>query len=1099
LFFAVSFSGLGEGTKELRPDEADHGSLHISKKSQFTKFGQYGAAPEQQIKINVASTDETIYFGLNNEKEAGGFISGVPYRIVSPSGNIVFTSVMQNSGEGSISTWTEAVSGPIELGNAQGYDAIELKPAEIGDYVLEFDISALDVDDEMQLPLFDVTVAGADNIAIPGRLHSQGWQLSTGDLDNPFLGKVYPYDDTYKIVYEVDLNKTNPYTFVINFNSSGTGNTGNHLDDRKSKEGNFTFPEYEVFLNPPDSTIYPTATIDNSFSGTSIKTDCFGNAYCLNFTTGAKGILDGFIDINNNTVFDGNDVSFSEEFSKPGTKCISWDGLDAKGNDVSGTEVKVYASFGFGMINFPIYDVEHNKNGYKVKVMSPADYPDPLIFWDDSDIDTGSPLDGLVNLIGCNSSGSEGCHRWEDRGNSGSQETINSWWYNQLDFATLILPIKEQSKVKLSYSPGVLNAHDTTVCKGDSLALFVFNDGISHYNKALYNYEWYFNASLLQSDTGQVKFSADAPGTLVIKAIDKSNLSCFSSDTIAINTEKPVEIKAVVTDPLCAGMKGAVAVTIINAPPAPVFTWADFPAEATGNISNIVPGTYALSIRDTLFSKNCALDTAFTVKPALPLILDSVITQATFCFEAKGTAFVFMKDKSFTYSYSWDSKSYVSTDNASNLERGNHTVTVKTTEGCVLDTSFSVSEKPFSISVLKKDEKCHNQKGEIELIVPGTNLITDWADFSTNDTKIEDLAAGSYNVTVSAPLNPSCKVDTTISIVNADNFPKISQLLIEPSSCSAPSGVVSLQMPTDGQDYIFSWNHAVFTQKESMGDLPIGVVNIQVKAIGSDCVLDSSVTIPASKQVDISTTDEVCAGQNGTVKVLVSDPNATLVWKDTGGNLPERDQLKMGIYAFKLNNSKYPECTIDTFAVVQASAYTIPVEFTYAPSVPPIEPGQLIAFESNIALSDSILWDFGDTFSSIENRPYHSYTADGIFTVSLFVKDQNGCSGESERSITIESIIPCEATLANAFSPNNDLQNDAIGVLGTVHSMDLKIFNRWGELIFRGNSVQDRWDGTYRGKEAPLGVYPYILDYTCLLYDNTIKRMNKVGQITLIR
>ena len=94
---------------------------------------------------------------------------------------------------------------------------------------------------------------------------------------------------------------------------------------------------------------------------------------------------------------------------------------------------------------------------------------------------------------------------------------------------------------------------------------------------------------------------------------------------------------------------------------------------------------------------------------------------------------------------------------------------------------------------------------------------------------------------------------------------------------------------------------------------------------------------------------------------------------------------------------------------------------------------------------------------------------------------------------------PCGAVLPNAFSPNDDRMNDDIGLLGTANDVDLKIYNRWGEVVFRGYNDVDRWDGTYRGEDAPVGAYPYILEYTCP--DNRGRKVKekKVGDISLIR
>ena len=66
------------------------------------------------------------------------------------------------------------------------------------------------------------------------------------------------------------------------------------------------------------------------------------------------------------------------------------------------------------------------------------------------------------------------------------------------------------------------------------------------------------------------------------------------------------------------------------------------------------------------------------------------------------------------------------------------------------------------------------------------------------------------------------------------------------------------------------------------------------------------------------------------------------------------------------------------------------------------------------------------------------------------------------------------------ISPNGDGQNDALFFPGleTYTANEIKIFNRWGQLVFSQIDYQikgELWDGTLRGQPLPTGVYYYIL------------------------
>ncbi len=64
------------------------------------------------------------------------------------------------------------------------------------------------------------------------------------------------------------------------------------------------------------------------------------------------------------------------------------------------------------------------------------------------------------------------------------------------------------------------------------------------------------------------------------------------------------------------------------------------------------------------------------------------------------------------------------------------------------------------------------------------------------------------------------------------------------------------------------------------------------------------------------------------------------------------------------------------------------------------------------------------------------------------------------------------------FSPNGDGINDlfVIKEIADFPKGVLKVFNRWGGLVFESADYQNNWDGTYNGEALPNGTYFYVLD-----------------------
>lgn len=84
----------------------------------------------------------------------------------------------------------------------------------------------------------------------------------------------------------------------------------------------------------------------------------------------------------------------------------------------------------------------------------------------------------------------------------------------------------------------------------------------------------------------------------------------------------------------------------------------------------------------------------------------------------------------------------------------------------------------------------------------------------------------------------------------------------------------------------------------------------------------------------------------------------------------------------------------------------------------------------------------------------------------------------------------------NAFTPNGDGLNDELLVYGTtIATMEIRIYNQWGQLVFESKDKGRGWDGTMSGKRQPVGVYNYIL--RAALQDGTT--VQKRGTITIVR
>lgn len=167
--------------------------------------------------------------------------------------------------------------------------------------------------------------------------------------------------------------------------------------------------------------------------------------------------------------------------------------------------------------------------------------------------------------------------------------------------------------------------------------------------------------------------------------------------------------------------------------------------------------------------------------------------------------------------------------------------------------------------------------------------------------------------------------------------------------------------------------------------------------------------------------------------------------------------------------------------------------FVHAPVIP--ETNEPVTFTNKSINADTYNWNFGDGNGSQDENPApHLYRKTGRYTVCLTAITREGCIDRLCKPVEAD-VYPL-ADLPNAFSPNKDGANDVLYVRGSgIEEMILKIYNRWGEVIFETTDQDIGWDGTYKGKEQPMESYGFVLDVTFI--DGT--SLHKSGNVTLLR
>lgn len=189
-------------------------------------------------------------------------------------------------------------------------------------------------------------------------------------------------------------------------------------------------------------------------------------------------------------------------------------------------------------------------------------------------------------------------------------------------------------------------------------------------------------------------------------------------------------------------------------------------------------------------------------------------------------------------------------------------------------------------------------------------------------------------------------------------------------------------------------------------------------------------------------------------------------------------------------------------SIVQVQLTVLPkpqVQYSATPNVATVFDDVIQFFNVGSAV-DSMVWDFGAYGTFESENPIVSFGQNpGRFSFCLTVWSEEGCTNQN--CFTYVVLDEFNVYIPNAFTPNEDGINDLFFVEGTGLDPDdfhLRIFNRWGELVFESKDMTEKWNG-----ESPKATH-YIQNEVYVYHlvvgaKNSMEKREYKGTVTAIR
>lgn len=304
-------------------------------------------------------------------------------------------------------------------------------------------------------------------------------------------------------------------------------------------------------------------------------------------------------------------------------------------------------------------------------------------------------------------------------------------------------------------------------------------------------------------------------------------------------------------------------------------------------------------------------------------------------------------------------------------------------------------------------------------------------------------------------------VNIVIEVVQAPSLPPV--ITGDPEICQGELSTLT----ASGGFAVYDWDNG-----SSGTSIMVGGGSYVVSGIVGSCFLSSApfvvTELPNPTPVILG---DVILCDSTPVTTLSADTAYTSYSWNTGSS---DSSITVGVGAYSLSITNAQGCSGTDNIVVSDGAE--PSAFFTGNPIGMVQPGYVLTLlDGSSVVGGSLtswVWDFGNGTTSIGQNPgSNTYSVSGIYQVTLTVTSNDGCVRVYSVFVHVGLIEP---VIPNVFTPNADGENDTFFIEGIqfARNAQLKIFNRWGQIVFESTRYRNNW----RATGVSDGTYFYVLE-----------------------
>jgi gliding motility-associated-like protein len=500
-----------------------------------------------------------------------------------------------------------------------------------------------------------------------------------------------------------------------------------------------------------------------------------------------------------------------------------------------------------------------------------------------------------------------------------------------------------------------------------------------------------------------------------------------------------------------------------------------------GQLLDLVQGNYAYTVTD---ANNCTFESSFVVEEPPLLEVQVSPTDALCADSTSGAATAIVTGGMGTYTYSWqdDTMTEVSDqDMLDNAGAGNYALVLEDANGCIVNEPFSINEPvALSYSLDTTAATCNGIADGSATITPsgGTGMYSfNWNDIGDGPSNRNDLASGSYEVTISDA--NGCILPLSFDI----NSPASILLSFDSTSTSCFQGAdgTATVMATGGTlPYSYSWEGG--QSDPTAIDLSAGLISVTVSD-ANGCIAEGNVSVDEAPalSLDLDGTDASCfEGSDGSILASGDGGTGPIGYEWSDGQLTATASgLNAGTYSVTITDAN--GCTLaDTLAIGEASELTTTTDSETA-TCNPTPDGSASVIPDGGTSPYQYLWSDGQTTATAT-----SLNADEYYVT---VTDDNGCMALD--TVLVDGIPPIELSATSEDASCNG-NNDGQAIITAVGGFGNYSY-QWGDGLSDSPAQSNLLAGEYivtvsddLGCEATISI---LIDEPAELTLNTMTEM----------